>query len=260
MADANRICSVEGCNRKVKYRGLCGVHVTRLERHGDPLAEPKKKTPPQKPERLCSIDGCENIHKGHGYCDKHLARFKKFGDANYIPRTEPGSLMKFIHSQPETDGCIIWPFSVDSSGYGQVSVGGRNLVLAHRYSLSLYCSPLDPNSHACHTCDTPRCINHNHLYWGNRESNTEDMVLRGRSCRGEKCHWAILTETDVREIFRLREAMAMTQQQIADRFNVDDSTIWSILCGKSWRFVYDELTTDSTKKTEPSSRQPIPLG
>lgn len=244
MADENRICSVEGCNRKVKYNGLCGIHVGRLERLGDPLAAPKRVNPEPVPERLCSIEGCGNLHKGHGYCPKHLDRFRKFGDANHVTRPERGTLLNFLHNQPDTNDCIIWPFSVDSHGYGQVSVGGdsgRKVVLAHRYSLMIYCSPLDPKSHACHTCDTPRCVNHNHLYWGNRQTNTDDMVSRGRSCRGEKSHWSHLSEADVREIFRLRETTSMTQLQIAERFNVDDSTVWSILSGLSWRFVYDEL-------------------
>jgi len=31
-----RTCDVEGCDKKVKARGLCSTHHTRLMRHGDP--------------------------------------------------------------------------------------------------------------------------------------------------------------------------------------------------------------------------------
>ena len=30
------VCKIEGCNKKVASNGMCGMHVTRVRRHGDP--------------------------------------------------------------------------------------------------------------------------------------------------------------------------------------------------------------------------------
>lgn len=38
MSGEKGTCRIEGCDRPVRYKELCKLHVTRMERHGDPLA------------------------------------------------------------------------------------------------------------------------------------------------------------------------------------------------------------------------------
>lgn len=37
MAESNRICSVDGCGKTARSRGMCSGHHHKLKRHGDPL-------------------------------------------------------------------------------------------------------------------------------------------------------------------------------------------------------------------------------
>ena len=68
-------CSIDGCE-KLARRGhpLCGMHYSRLRRHGDPRYV--------REVRLCSVDGCEQRHHQHGYCVMHYGRWKNHGDPN----------------------------------------------------------------------------------------------------------------------------------------------------------------------------------
>ena len=43
---------------------------------------------------------------------------------------------------------------------------------------------LDSSKFACHHCDNPMCINVDHLYIGDAQTNADDMVRRGR-CGGK---------------------------------------------------------------------------
>jgi hypothetical protein len=76
-----------------------------------------------------------------------------------------------------------------------------------------------------HSCDNPPCCNPDHLGVGSKRSNAADMTRKGR--RASK-----LTRVQVLEIrARHEEGVAV----LAVEFNVSESTIRSILAGKSWR-------------------------
>lgn len=247
MVAENVVCSIDGCNRFASYNKMCALHCSRSEKYGDPLALPNRKLPDPSPQRFCTVEGCGLLHKGHGYCSKHLDRFKKHGDANFTTKTERGKPLQFIMSIPETDGCVLWPYGLDTHGYGQLNYEGR-MTLAHRLSLLQKQEPSDAGMWALHSCDTPRCVNPKHLYWGTRRQNIDDMVNRDRSSHGEDSLLSKLTESQVREIFEIRKTTTLTQLEIAVKFGVDDSTVGSILSGKSWRRVYDNVGGDESKK------------
>lgn len=85
-----RHCRIDGCERKYQEQGLCGMHLYRWKRHGDPLYERQKRTGP------CSIEGCNEPHSAKGYCGKHYRRWKKHGDPHYVrtPRVSTGDTKK----------------------------------------------------------------------------------------------------------------------------------------------------------------------
>ena len=72
--------------------------------------------------------------------------------------------------------CDIWEASL-RQGYGQIWLGGT-MVSTHRLVW------MQDHGHTdlfiLHSCDTPACINIDHLRAGTAAENTRDMIERGR--------------------------------------------------------------------------------
>ena len=94
---------------------------------------------------------------------------ERFED-KYIPVTE--------------SGCWIWTASINKQGYGQLMVDGRPKG-AHRVSYELHVGKITDNLFVLHDCDTPSCVNPNHLHLGTNSDNMKECVERKRHwCRG----------------------------------------------------------------------------
>lgn len=87
------------------------------------------------------------------------------------------------------DDCWIWTGGHDKDRYGKfhLSKDGKDIhIRAHKYSWQLYTGrPVPPGILVCHTCDTPWCVNPDHLFLGTNNDNTQDKVMKGRQARGE---------------------------------------------------------------------------
>lgn len=86
---------------------------------------------------------------------------------------------------PDTDECWLWPYAVDSGGYGFFTLGGRH-VRAHRHAYQKYVGAIPDGGHidhACHNvaiqagecspgvCTHRRCMNPRHLRVATAEEN-----------------------------------------------------------------------------------------
>lgn len=80
--------------------------------------------------------------------------------------------------EPNT-GCLLW-FGAVRAGYPKIRLFEKTMS-AHRLSLldslGLESSPLQ----ALHSCDTPMCVNPDHLYLGTHIQNMADKCQRNRS-------------------------------------------------------------------------------
>jgi hypothetical protein len=74
------LCTVEGCERPARGRGLCGLHYQRLLAHGDPLYEWQR---PTKEPATCAVEGCDAPAQHLGLCGKHYTRQHRHGDPLY---------------------------------------------------------------------------------------------------------------------------------------------------------------------------------
>lgn len=121
--------------------------------------------------------------------------------------------------------------------YGHVFVNGRGDVPSHRFSYELNKGPIPDGQWVCHTCDVPRCVNPEHLFLGTVQSNTQDMVNKGRQQKGEAHYKSTATIKDVKKIRELWAARVLTQLQIAQAMGLGLSVVKHIIRGRSWTHV-----------------------
>lgn len=75
-------CSVEGCERSVKSRGLCQMHYFRLWRTGTAGEAAPRLV--RYATKVCSVDGCEKVRSSGAWCSMHEARVRRHGDPEFV--------------------------------------------------------------------------------------------------------------------------------------------------------------------------------
>lgn len=82
-------------------------------------------------------------------------------------------------------GCIIYTGYIADTGYGLICIAAKTRS-THRLAWELKHGPIPKGGVICHRCDTPACINVDHLFLGTHQDNVADMVAKGRSARGDR--------------------------------------------------------------------------
>ena len=130
----------------------------------------------------------------------------------------------------KTDGCWFWVGYRDPDGYGRFTVNHR-FIRANRYSLELHKGPIPEGLFACHHCDTPACVNPEHLYAGTAKENALDMAKRGRRATPT----AKITKETADQI-RAEYALGDTSYSIlSEKYGLVKSSIGDIIQRKSWK-------------------------
>lgn len=143
---------------------------------------------------------------------------------------------------PES-GCWLWTATCYPSGYGVIGVGSRTdgsrtNVAAHRLSYELHVGDIPQDICVLHKCDTPQCVNPNHLFLGTKQDNNKDKLAKNRQAKGARMNRGHLTESDVQAIRQMKQANpSFSCKQIGQTFNVARNTISLILQGKRWGHV-----------------------
>lgn len=140
------------------------------------------------------------------------------------------------------NGCWLWTRSVNNWGYGRVTPRLAGERAAHRVSWALRKGRIPAGMGVLHRCDTPRCVNPEHLFLGTAKDNSADAVAKDRHCRGERMRRNKLTDADVIEI-RARYQRTMTGdrtitsncKQMSDEFGVTTATIYHAALGHTWK-------------------------
>lgn len=76
-------------------------------------------------------------------------------------------------------GCWIWIGSINEHGYGGFSFNLKR-TRAHRVSWLLYRGRIPEGISVLHECNTPSCVNPNHLFLGTQRDNLIDCWKKGR--------------------------------------------------------------------------------
>lgn len=124
-------------------------------------------------------------------------------------------------------GCWLWTLSCGHHGYGQLAVDHRHRQ-AHRVAWELTHGPIPAGQCVCHRCDTPPCVNPDHLFLGTQADNIRDAVAKGRLVFAK--HLRKLTDVQ-RQAVRATYRRGMTNQ-LAAEYGVSRGTIQRIAHGK----------------------------
>lgn len=147
----------------------------------------------------------------------------------------PG-MRKFLASMVDVEGCWPWPKYCNEDGYGLTKLNGKTTV-ATRVAYQIEVGPIPAGMNVCHHCDNRPCVRPGHLFLGTQKMNCEDAKAKDRHCRGERNGVSKLTEADVR--FIRANADTLSQMDMARKFAVRQSSIWSIINRKGWAHVQD---------------------
>lgn len=133
--------------------------------------------------------------------------------------------------------CWSWTGSLNAGGYGKTKVNGQT-VLAHRLSWLIHFGPIPDGAEVLHKCDCRNCVNPEHLFLGDVQTNCADRVSKGRSntARGTRLPQSRLTEHKVAQIRKLLH-QGVVQTKIARDFNTTQKNISKIALYKSWKHV-----------------------
>ena len=145
--------------------------------------------------------------------------------------------------------CWIFTGAANNHGYCLISIGSRaeGKSLVHRIIWEWSNKATAGELCVLHKCDTPRCVNPEHLFLGTQKDNSEDCVKKGRHSstvhkasrpRGAVHHMTTLTEKQVRELRALHKS-GCSMDSLAIRYGVCLATISNIVRRRYWKHVPD---------------------
>lgn len=133
-------------------------------------------------------------------------------------------------------GCWVWMGSRGLSGYGNLNVGGRRVMSAHRYAYQVTSGEVltNPKIQVRHSCDNRLCVRPSHLSLGTHDDNMLDMHSRRRF------HNNKLTSDDVqyiRSVYRGHHRQ-YGARPLARKFGVSISAIMRAAIGETFNHKY----------------------
>lgn len=131
----HRTCSVDGCEKPVKSKGLCNGHNER-RRKGKPLHGALKPMGKAPDDRLCTVPGCDHPFLANGICRMHYERIRRHGDLHVLT-------MRPVGMGTIKDGYLV----LTRPDHPLATSGGS--VRAHR--VALY-ERIGPGMHQCYWC------------------------------------------------------------------------------------------------------------
>lgn len=164
------------------------------------------------------------------------------------------TVKRFWEKVAKTETCWLWTASKREKGYGAfvwanddgTVVQGR----AHRFSWILHRGAIPAGMCILHACDTPACINPDHLFVGTKADNNRDMLEKGRRIlggqrlreRGERGKYptaeahpgAKLTSAGATQM-RADHAGGMSMSACAKKHGVSVTAVFRVVHSLTWR-------------------------
>jgi hypothetical protein len=157
-----------------------------------------------------------------------------------IPTLTAEQIARFRAKLQPRGECVIWTGATSSKGYGYTRIGDR-LYLAHRVAWAIEHG--DPGElYVLHSCDTPPCVNVDHLFLGTHADNMQDMHVKSRGLSGERHPWTKVSDVQVTEI-RERHAKGEPSSALAHEYGLGHVQIWRIVTRRVRTVINDNSPT-----------------
>lgn len=196
-----KTCTIEGCTRPHKSRGMCDTHYNYFRRTG---VVGERRIKPLS-ERLS------------GKVDK---------SPGLGPNGDCWEWRGYVH-----------PTGYGQIGRG---AAGEGVIHTHRAAYMVAKGEIPDGLWVLHTCDNRLCCNPDHLWLGTPKQNTQDMIAKGRrrkasdTPRGEDVSLAKLTEEMVRA---MRAEPPMTFRALGEKYGVTAATANKVILRRTWTHI-----------------------
>lgn len=91
------------------------------------------------------------------------------------------SVLDRLMNSVEINSNSCWISSLNKGHkYARLRTADKKHVYAHRFMYEEKIGPIPPGLMVCHRCDTPKCVNPEHLFLGTAKDNVNDMISKGR--------------------------------------------------------------------------------
>lgn len=127
-------------------------------------------------------------------------------------------------------GCLEW--KTRGQAYPKLKIDGAYKAASHVVWEEAN-GPVPDGLVLRHRCDNSRCVELLHLELGTHKQNSEDMVLRGRSARGERQGRSKLVSQQVRSI----RSSNLDRRTIAEIFGISRSMVDRIKARTTWKHI-----------------------
>lgn len=145
------------------------------------------------------------------------------------------SMAKHTCPVPES-GCWLWAGPWTVSGYGVARSAGKN-VRAHRLSWEMNRGDIPSGMVVCHRCDTPACVNPDHLFLGTQVENVKDRTAKGRASSGSKHSQSLqgrVAKLTAEQVLAIRSD-SRSNADIALDYGVTKENVGAIKRNQTWR-------------------------
>lgn len=136
-------------------------------------------------------------------------------------------------------GCWLWTGAhATKTGYGYIKSGpDRRQLRATHAAWMIYKGSVPAGMLICHHCDTPGCVNPDHLFLGTALDNNRDRQRKGRGgdLRGTKNGSAKLTPQRVAHLRGLPWMTLRIATRLASEWGMSVSRLYHVRSGREWQ-------------------------